>query len=336
MPLQQVSKVDGDDINLYTRVQMVDVHFRLIQEASDNAPEHLVKISRQHLEDIEHFVQYLAKSSGLSKEDCLSALKDGYGEFLAKIAAGYYRLTTTMANTPQMNGKYGLTPQQQMLREYQQQQTLATQQGQMNDQFTPQQLAQLQASAHAQQNKHSQQQMLQAQQNQQQQQQLPQQQQDMPNMQHKLAYQAQLMRAHFSQMQMVKQQQDKMPQGQMSQCQQNQHQDSPQMITQKQQILMASARANGWQIPNMKGANDIGQRYNRLVQQRLLHLRHEMSQRFMTQYGPPRQYPPHIAQQYGAGLEKVAKAWVQDLMRREQEATQYQQATQATMQAQQM
>ncbi|CAI7574162.1 unnamed protein product [Penicillium pancosmium] len=269
----------------------------------------------------------------------------------------------TMANTPQMNGTMGLTPQQQMLLQQRQQQMLAAQQGQMNGQFTPQQLAQMQASAHAQQNIHSQQQMLQAQQkqqqqqqqaqHQQQQQQLPQQQQNMPNMQNQQAYQAQLMRAQFAQMQMVKQQgglpqgqmsqgqmpqapqmQGQMSQGQMSQGQQNQHQGSPQMTPQQQQMLMAAAQANGGQIPNMQGANNMAQRYNRLYQQRLLHLRHEMSQRFMTQYGPPTQYPPHIAQQYGAGLEKTAKSWVQDLMRREREATQQQRNSQAAMQQQ--
>lgn len=264
-----------------------------------------------------------------------------------------------MANTPQMNGNnMGLTPQQQMLLQQRQQQMLAAQQGQMSGQFTPQQIAQMQASAHAQQNIHSQQQMLQAQQKQQaqqaqQQQQLPQQGQNMPNMQNHQAYQAQLMRAQFAQMQMVKQQQGgmqqgqmsqgqmqqapqmqgQMSQGQMSQGQPNQHQGSPQMTQQQQQMLMAAAQANGGQIPNMQGAN-MAQRYNRLYQQRLLHLRHEMSQRFMTQYGPPTQYPPHIAQQYGTGLEKTAKSWVQDLMRREREATQQQRNTQAAMQQQ--
>ncbi|OQE17526.1 hypothetical protein PENSTE_c020G08571 [Penicillium steckii] len=240
----------------------------------------------------------------------------------------------TMANTPQMNGNM-LTPQQQMLlQQRQQQQLLAAQQGQMGgQQFTPQQIAQMQASAHAQQNIHSQQ-MLQKQQSQQGQQ------QNMPNMQNQQAYQTQLMRAQFAQMQMVKNQQGQMSQGQMQQAPQmqgqmsqghpNQHQGSPQMTPQQQQMLMAAAQANGGQMPNMQGAN-MAQRYNRLYQQRLLHLRHEMSQRFMSQYGPPTQYPPQVAQQYGAGLEKNAKAWVQDLMRREREATQ-QQRNQAAMQ----
>ncbi|OKO97787.1 hypothetical protein PENSUB_9713 [Penicillium subrubescens] len=247
-----------------------------------------------------------------------------------------------MAQTPQMNGAgMGLTPQQQMLLQ-QRQQLLAQQGGQMGGatQFTPQQLAQLQANAHAAQNikSHQQQQMLQAQQAQQAQHQ----QQQQPNMQNipqhsQQAYQAQLMRAQFAQMQMVKQAGGQIQQGQPNQQQQQQlHQGSPQMTAQQQQqqqMLMAAAQANGGQMPNIQGAN-IAQRYNRIYQQRLLQLRHEMSQRYMTQYGPPTQYPPQIAQQYGAGLEKNAKAWVQDLMRRDREAAQQQRAS--AMHAQQM
>lgn len=243
-----------------------------------------------------------------------------------------------LAGTPQMNSaQMHLTPQQQMLLQQRQQQLLA-QQGHMGaNQFTPQQIAQMQASVHAQQNiqSHQQQQMLQAQQQQQQQQQNHQNMQKVP--QHsQQAYQAQLMRAQFAQMQMVKQQQG----GQMPQGQPNQHSGSPQMTPQQQQqqqqMMMAAAQANGGQMPaNMQSVN-MAQRYNRLYQQRLLQLRHEMSQRYMQQYGPPNQYPPQIASQYGAGLEKNAKAWVQDLMRREREAAQQQRATQAAMQAQQM
>ncbi|KAJ5587679.1 uncharacterized protein N7459_003444 [Penicillium hispanicum] len=68
-------------------------------------------------------------------------------------------------------------------------------------------------------------------------------------------------------------------------------------------------------------SENSARRYNRLYQQRLLHLRHEMSQRYMPQYGPPTQYPPQIARQYSSGMEKSAKEWVEDLMRREQETT---------------
>jgi hypothetical protein len=286
-PLQQESINDGDDIHSYTRVQMVDVHFRVIQETSDNAPEHLVMISRQHLEDIEYFVQYLAKSSGLSKEDCLSAVEHGYGEPLAlNIAAGYYRLT----------------PQQDILR--QQQQGLPIPHSQLN------------------------------------------QQQQNYEVQNQEAYSSQIQRAQFAQMQFVKQQQDQLPEGQQMQSQMSQGemskgqpyqlQGSLPMTAQQLQILMVTAHTNGGKFLTTRGANILAQRYNWLYQQRLLHLRHDMSQRFMTQYGPPSQYTPQVAQQYGTELEKLAKAWVHDLMRREREATQHQQATQATMQAQQM
>lgn len=250
-----------------------------------------------------------------------------------------------MANTPQMNGNnLALNPHHQMLlaQRQQQQQQLLAQQGHMGagtNQFSQQQLAQMQANMHAQQNIQShqqqqQQQQAQMMQAQQSQQQNPQNMQKVPQ-HNQQAYQAQLMRAQFAQMQMVKQQNGQMPQGQA-----NQHAGSPQMSQQQQQqqqqMLMAAAQANGGQIPpNMQGAN-MAQRYNRLYQQRLLHLRHEMSQRYLQQYGPPNQYPPQIAQQYGAGLEKNAKAWVQDLMRREREAAQQHRATQAAMQAQQM
>lgn len=57
----------------------------------------------------------------------------------------------------------------------------------------------------------------------------------------------------------------------------------------------------------------------------------------MAQYGPPTQYPPHIAQQYSIGLERSAKAWVQEIIRREREAAQQQRASQvAAVQAQVM
>ncbi|KAJ5286589.1 Spt20 family [Penicillium angulare] len=265
-------------------------------------------------------------------------------------------------NTQQMGNGIALTQQQQIMLQQRQQALLAQQQqqqqGQMGgNQFTPQQLAQMQASAHAQQNIQShahQQQLLQAQKTQQAQQaQQAQQQQTHPNMQNMprqshQAYQAQLMRAQFAQMQMVKQQ-GGVPQGQAGhgspqQQQQQQQQGMPQQgmnpqqaqqgLTPQQQQQLMMAQANGGQVPNMQ--NNMAARYNRLYHQRLLHLRHEMSQRYMQQYGPPNQYPPQIAQQYGAGLEKNAKAWVQDLMRREREAAQQQRATQqAAMQAQQ-
>ncbi|GMG00538.1 unnamed protein product [Aspergillus oryzae] len=238
-----------------------------------------------------------------------------------------------MMGTPQMTGGMGLTPQQQQMLLHQRQQMLAQQGHLGHGQLTPQQFAQLQANAHAQQNIQShQQQMLQAQQQNHQQQQ-----QKIPNPQ---IYQQQLMRAQFAQMQMAQQQQH--GQGPQSQGQQGQvHQGGSQMNPQQQQLLMAAAQANGGQLPqNLQGANMQGamaQRYNQLYQQRLLRLRQEMASRFMGQYGPPNQYPPSVAQQYHAGLERNAKLWVQEIIRREREAAQQQRANQvAAVQAQVM
>ncbi|KAF7589300.1 Transcription factor spt20 [Aspergillus hancockii] len=246
-------------------------------------------------------------------------------------------MNQAMMGTPQMANGMNLTPQQQQMLLQQRQQMLA-QQGHLGQhgQLTPQQFAQFQATAHAQQNIQSQQQqqMLQAQQQNQQQQQ---QQQNIPNPQ---VYQQQLMRAQFAQMQMAQQQRS---QGQQSQGQQGQmHQGGTQMNPQQQQMLMAAAQANGGQLPqNLQGVNmaqgAMAQRYNQLYQQRLLRLRQEMASRLMPQYGPPNQYPPPIAQQYGAGLERNAKAWVHEIIRRERDAAQQQRANQvAAVQAQVM
>lgn len=256
-----------------------------------------------------------------------------------------------MSGTPQMNGGMGLTQQQQLMLQQRQQQALAHQGHVGHSQFTPQQLAQM----HAQQNiqSHQQHNMLQAQH--QQQQQHPQQQQihqpmQNVNAQHnQQAYQAQLLRAQYAQMQMVKQHaqqqqqgQQPQPQGQQNQPRHNSPQMTPQQQQQQQQMMMAAAQANGGQMPhnmqgNMQGVN-VAQRYHQLYNHRLRLLRQEMAQRCMPEYGPPSQYPPQIAQQYGPGLEKTAKAWVQDLMRREREAAQHHRANQvqAAMQAQQM
>ncbi|CAG8425739.1 unnamed protein product [Penicillium salamii] len=240
-------------------------------------------------------------------------------------------MNQAMGNTNQINGMQ-FTPQQQiMLQQHRQQQILAAQQGHMQpNHFTPQQLAQLQANAHAQQNI----------QNHQQQQQLLQAQQQQGNQpvqkvpQHgQQAYQAQLMRAQYAQMQIVKQQQGGQHQqmaGQPNQQHQNTQQLTPQ---QQQQMLMAAAQANGAQMGQNGQTINPAQRYTQLYQQRLLRMRHEMSQRYMAQYGPPNQYPPSIAQQYGPGLEKTAKAWVHEVMRRERENGQQQQRA---LQAQQM
>ncbi|OQD82245.1 hypothetical protein PENANT_c022G02968 [Penicillium antarcticum] len=234
-----------------------------------------------------------------------------------------------MAQTPMMNQGMGITPQmnganmqhlnphqQQLMLQQRQQQLLA--QGHLGqNQITPQQFAQMQANAqanaHAQHNIQSHQQMLQAQQHQQQQQQNNQNAQKVPP-QNQQAYQAELMRAQYAQMQMAKQQgQHAQMQGQQNQPQQAR----PQMTAQQQQMLMAAAQANGGQPPQTQQA--MQQRYATLYQQRLLRLRQDMSQRLLPQFGPPSQYPPNIAQQYTAGLEKTAKAWIQELIRRERE-----------------
>ncbi|PWY89964.1 hypothetical protein BO70DRAFT_131568 [Aspergillus heteromorphus CBS 117.55] len=239
----------------------------------------------------------------------------------------------TMMSTPQMSGGMNLTPQQQQQMLLHQRQQLLAQQGQMvQNQFPPKQLAQMQANAHAQQNIQAhQQQMLQAQQ------------QGFPaqtKFSNPQAYQAQMMRSQLAQMQLAQQHQQQQQQQQQSQGQQPQpqqgqvHQNSPQLNTQ-QQMLMAAAQANGGHLPqNMQGVNmaqgvNIAQRYTQLYQQRLLRLRQEMASRLMPTYGPPNQYPAQIAQQYGAGLERNAKLWVQELMRRERDAAQQQRASQA-------
>jgi transcription factor SPT20 len=179
--------------------------------------------------------------------------------------------------TPQMGNQMPFNPQQQQF--LMQRQQLLAQQGQHlnHSQLTPPQFAQLQGNMLAQNNI----------QNQQQQQPQPQ-----------------------------SQQQPQHKQGQMLQ-------NSPQFNAQQQQMLMAAAQANGGQLPqNMLGMGmqpriNTPARYNQLYQQRLLRLRQDMATRLMPQYGPPTQYPPHVAQEYSVGLENAAKAFVQDLIRRE-------------------
>lgn len=82
-----------------------------------------------------------------------------------------------------------------------------------------------------------------------------------------------------------------------------------------QQEMTAVAHPNiDHALLNKPGVN-MTQRQNQLYQRQFqVLLRHEMSQRYLPQYGEPTQYPPHIAQQYGPGLEKKAKAWLQDLI----------------------
>ncbi|KAJ9269971.1 hypothetical protein DTO271D3_2349 [Paecilomyces variotii] len=231
-----------------------------------------------------------------------------------------------MMGTPQMSNGMGLTPQQQQLLIQQRQQQLLAQQGHLgHGQFTPQQIAQMQANVHAQQNIQSHQQHM-MQPHQQQQNQHHQQQQQhnasMQKLQNQQAYQAQLMRAQLVQMQMAQQQQG-------HPGQQQHHQGSPPQMTpqqqQQQQMLLNAAQANGGHLPQNFQGMAMNQRYQQLYQQRLLRLRQEMAQRYMPEYGPPTQYPPQIAQQYGPGLERSARSWVHELMRRERESSQQQQ-----------
>lgn len=228
-------------------------------------------------------------------------------------------MNQAVMGTPQMGGSMGLTPQQQMLLQ-QRQQMLAAQQGHMgHGQFTPQQLAQMQANTHAQQNIQSHQQHLLQQAHQQNQQQQP----KVPNPQ---AYQAHMLRAQFAQMQ---------AQQQHAQGQPNQGPQGKQMTPQQQQMMMAAAQANGGQMPNFQNTNITPRQYQ-LYQSRLMRLRNEMAQRFMSQYGPPQQYPPQIANQYNAGLERSARAWLMEGIMREREGAQQRASQAAAVQAQVM
>ena len=111
---------------------------------------------------------------------------------------------------------------------------------------------------------------------------------------------------------------------QQRQAQQQSRPSGAQMTPQQQQMLMAAAQANGGQLPQNFQAMALNQRYRHLYDQRLLNLRQAMSERFMGTYGPPTQYPPHIAEQYNTGLERNAEAWIQEVRRREHDAQQAQ------------
>lgn len=218
-------------------------------------------------------------------------------------------MNQTVMGTPQMGGAMGLTPQQQQMLLQQRQQQLLAQQGHMgHGQLTPQQMAQMQANMHAQRNIQSHQQQLLQQAHQQGHQ--PQQ-NKMANPQ---AYQQAMLRAQFAQLQ-----------GQQPpvQGQQNPGLQGNQMTPQQQQMMMAAAaaQANGGQMRSLQGLN-ITQRQYQLYQSRLMRLRNEMEQRFMHQYGPPNQYPPHVLQQYTVGLERSARAWLMEGLMREQENAQ--------------
>jgi transcription factor SPT20 len=217
-----------------------------------------------------------------------------------------------MMGTPQMGGVgLGLTPQQQqlLLQQRQQQAMMAQQQG-----LTPQQFAQLQAQQNIQNHQHQQQ--LLNQQQQVQQNQMPQQHQLQQQMQSHQAYQAQLIRNQMAQMQMAQHKQNQQ-QGTMQMTPQQQQQQQQQML-----IAAAQANANQGQVPQ----NPQQARYQQMFKQRLQNMRAEMQKRLQAQYGTPQQYPPPVAQQYYAGLENNARAWVQDVIRRETMQQQQRQA----------
>lgn len=67
---------NDDDINLYTRVQLADVRFRLAHPVSKNPSAHLLLLGTDHIENKEQLAEYLASESGLSREECLRSLLD--------------------------------------------------------------------------------------------------------------------------------------------------------------------------------------------------------------------------------------------------------------------
>ncbi|KAH8699158.1 Spt20 family-domain-containing protein [Talaromyces proteolyticus] len=236
-----------------------------------------------------------------------------------------------MMTTPQMGAGVNLTPQQQhhlLLQQQRQQQQMLAQQG-----LTPQQMAQLQAHQNIQ--NHQQQQLL----HQQQQLQQNQQQQMQHNMQSQQSYQAQLLRSQMAQMQLAQQKTQQQPGGMQMTPQQQQQQQH-----QQQQMLMAAAQAqaqaNGGQMA--QSPVQWSPRHQQMYQQRVVMLRQDMVRRYQPQYGSIQNFPAHIGQQYGPGVEKNARAFVMEVMRKEQQAIrhaalmQQQQQHQQQQQQQQM
>ncbi|KAJ6144079.1 hypothetical protein N7471_003532, partial [Penicillium samsonianum] len=75
------------------------------------------------------------------------------------------------------------------------------------------------------------------------------------------------------------------------------HQCNLQLTAQEQQqMTMPAAQANSGKMGQNGLPMNQAQRYTHLYQQRLLRMRHDMSTRYMAQYGPPNQYPPSVAQ----------------------------------------
>lgn len=71
-PPQEEIQDSSNDINLYRRVRVVDVVFRMFQKTAREKKERVVAVSADHLEHVERFMEHLAKSCGLSKEECLA------------------------------------------------------------------------------------------------------------------------------------------------------------------------------------------------------------------------------------------------------------------------
>ncbi|EEP78072.1 predicted protein [Uncinocarpus reesii 1704] len=238
-------------------------------------------------------------------------------------------ITTTMTQTPvmgqtmmapQMN-RMVMTPQQQHAMMQQRQAILAQQQGlNPGHQFNPQQVVQMHANAVAQQNiqQAQQQQILQQQQQhhpqQQQQPRGPQQQQMHPQ-----AFQAQLLRSQLAHMQAAHQGH------QQQQTQQQHHSNIPQLSAQQQQMLAAAQQAaaqQGAQQPN--GVNNprkhpLAQHYGNLYQSHLQRLRAEMASKYSSTVGPPHTYPAELHAHFHEGLEKEARQFVSEVMKKDRE-----------------
>ncbi|CAI7665996.1 unnamed protein product [Penicillium viridicatum] len=125
----------------------------------------------------------------------------------------------------------------------------------------------------------------------------------------------QLRRAQRAQLKIAEQQQE-------IQDAQNQQQGNRHLTSQERQQKLMSAATQTNDSPMDQNGQPTGNpdtdRYT--YQERLLHIRHHMSQRYIPQYGPPNQYPPDIAREYGPGLERTAKAWVPEVMQRERQS----------------
>lgn len=110
-PPQREPQDEGDDIHLYTRVQMVDVRFQVAQRTlKENASARLLLLSTQALEDMEHLAERLAKLSDLSKEDGLAVVQGRYDDLLTLRAAAQklHSTNTTVLELPESSGLQSL------------------------------------------------------------------------------------------------------------------------------------------------------------------------------------------------------------------------------------